>query len=314
MDKRILGKTAMPVTPVGMGTRAIGPLQLASSLVSGARLISYALEQGVNFIETCEDKITYGYVRRALEELGPSLAQGSIPRPVVAGKSLARDYEGTRRAIEDCRAALNIDQIDIFLLQDVAQPQDFGDRAAAWACLQDAKAKGVIRAAGISTRSAEAAIDAAKASELDALFAGVNHLNIKKGMASAICAAAENGAGVIATEVFGDGSAQDYIPALDYATGLSGVQSVVIDFGFKTDVDDAVAYFEGRLPKNYTPSVFQKRMFVDRAKCTGCGACVRYCTSAVFSRGDDGIEIDYESCVRCGFCLYVCPRDALMFL
>jgi len=326
MEKRTLGNSKIAVTPVGMGCRTIGPSRVGSSLASGARLISYALEQGVNFLDTAENYRTYGYVRRALEELAPAFAQNALPRPVIAGKSLAPDYEGMRRAIEDCRAALDLDQIDIFLLQEVAQLPDFENRSGAWVCLQDAKAKGYIKAAGISTHYADTVLEAAETPGMDVLFPLINYMGLgirsgsgtgtKEEMAGAIRAAAERGVGICAMGVLGGGDlARDYIQALDYATGLAGVQSVLIGFGYKEDVDAAALYFEGRLPKDYAPGVPQKRMFVDPSKCTGCGACVNYCTSKAFSPGADGIaEVNHENCVRCGFCLYVCPMNALLFL
>jgi len=80
-------------------------------------------------------------------------------------------------------------------------------------------------------------------------------------------------------------------------------------------VDDAVAYFEGRLPRDYVPDYSKKRMFVDRGDCIGCGECVRYCTSKAISYGDDGIaSVDTSKCILCGYCVPVCPTRALLFL
>jgi len=321
MKKNILGKTDIAVTPIGMGVLTIGPSQLALSLIEGSRLIRYALEQGINFLDTAEFYQTYRYIKRALRELKPS-----FPCPVIASKSLATDYDGMHRAIEDCREALGLDQIDIFLLHEVVQAPDFENRSGAWECLKEAKAKGHVKAIGVSTHHADAALEAAKTPGMDILFPLINiqGLGVRKGegagtreeMENAIRLAAENGVGVFAMKALGGGNLlREYTAALDYVTHLPGIQSVMLGFGCKKDVDDAVAYFEGKLPKDYTPDVSKKKMFIDRGDCIGCGACARYCTSKAISLGDDGIAtVNTQDCILCGYCVPVCPTRALLFL
>jgi len=319
MEKRVLGNTDIAVTPFGMGVLTIGPTQLACSLDEGARLVRYAIEQGIDFLDTAEFYQTYHYIRRAL-------SRSDLPRPVIASKSLAEDYDSMSRAIENCRIELDIDQIDIFLLHEVVQSPDFENRIGAWACLIDAKAKGLVKAIGISTHHACAAAEAVNTPGMDILFPLINFqgLGVRKGdsegtreeMEKAINAAAEAGIGVFTMKAFGGGNlVKDYVKALDYVTGLPGVQSVMIGFGCRKDVDDAVAYLEGRMPKDYTPDVSKKRMFVDRGDCIGCGSCVRYCTSMAITFGEDGIaEVDTSKCILCGYCVPVCPTRALLFL
>ena len=309
-----------------MGVLTIGPSQLACSLEEGAHLIRYAVERGIGFLDTAEFYQTYQYIKRALKTLEPSFGSGALPRPVIASKSLAQNYDDMSRAIEDCRKALDLDRIDIFLMHEVLQPPDFESREGAWSCLQDAKAKGLVKAVGISTHHADAAELAVETPGIDILFPLINFkgLGIRKGdgegtreeMASAIGAAAECGIGVFSMKAFGGGNlVRDYVKALDYVTGLKGVQSVMIGLGCKKDVDDALSYFEGRMQKDYVPDVSKKRMFIDRGDCIGCCACVRYCTSKAISYGDDGIAlVDTQKCIMCGYCVQACPTRALLFL
>ena len=326
MDKKQLGATDIFVTPVGMGVLTVGATQLALSLEEGARLVRYALEQGINFLDTAECYMTYPQIRRALDGLAPSFAQGALPRPVIASKSLACDYEGMRRAVDDCRSALDLDVIDIFLLHEVRQQPDLKDRSGAWACLQDEKAKGRVKAVGVSTHHTDVVSEAAGIPGMEILFPLINFrgLGIRKGagpgtkeeMAEAIRHASMRGAGVFAMKAFGGGNlAGDYTKALGYAASLPGVDSVMIGMGCKKDVDDAVAFFEGRLPDDFAPDVARKRMFVDRGDCEGCGACTARCTSKAIRLDDEGIAaVDSESCVLCGYCTPVCPTRALIML
>jgi len=231
-----------------------------------------------------------------------------------------------QKAIEDCRAALDLDTIDIFLLHEVMQAPDFEYRSGAWECLGDTKAKGQVKAIGISTHHADAALTAAGTPGMDILFPLINYkgFGIRSGdfegtreeMENAINAAAESGIGVFAMKVLCGGNfAGDYIEALDYAAALNGVQSVMLGMGCKRDVDDAINYFNGSLPIGYKPDISNKHMYIDKSDCLGCGACMKKCTSMAISYGKDGsAEIDTEKCINCGYCVPVCPTRALIFL
>jgi len=326
VEKKYLGNTGIEVTPVGMGVLTIGHTQLDSTLEEGAAVVRHAIESGINFFDTAEFYRTYHYIARALKDLRSSFDSGALPRPVFSSKSLASGYDGMLKAIEDCRAALDIDIIDIFLLHEVMQAPDFEMRESAWECLHDSKAKGKVKAIGISTHHADVALAAAGTPGMDILFPLINYrgFGIRKGegegtreeMETAIDAASGRGIGVYAMKVLCGGNfAGEYIESLDYATSLSGVQSVMLGMGSKRDVDDAVAYFCGRLPRDYKPDVKDKKMFVDKSDCIGCGACMEKCTSGAVIYGANGsAEIDHEKCIRCGYCVPVCPTRALIFL
>ena len=326
MKKNELGKTSIEVTPVGMGVLTVGRTQLALSLEAGARVVRYAIESGINFLDTAECYQTYQYIRRALDGLEPAFRESALPRPVIASKSLETGYEGMRRAIEDCLSALGIAKIDIFLLHEVRQPPDFEGRSGAWACLRDAKAEGLVKAIGVSTHHVDAAAEAVETPGMDILFPLINHegLGIRKGggagtreeMAAAIQAASAKGIGVFAMKAFGGGNlAGEYVKALDYVSGLPGISSVMIGMGRAKDVEDAVDYFEGRLPEGFAPDVSRKRMFVDRGDCEGCGACARRCVSGAIRIDGEGIAaIGEEACILCGYCAAVCPTRALIML
>ena len=323
---KVLGKTGIEVTPVGMGVLTVGRTQLDLPIDEGAEIVRYALKQGINFLDTAEYYETYPYIRRALEELKPELAKGVLPRPVISSKSLAADYAGMERAIEDCRRELDMDMIDIFLLHEVAEGGDFERRRGAWDCLLDAKTKGYVKAIGISTHYVGAAADAAKIYGLDVLFPIINYkgLGIRNGgapgaredMEEAIRSAAARGIGVFAMKVLGGGHlAPDYKAALDYAGGLPGVTSLMLGMGRKKDVDDAILWAKGRLPAAFAPDVTNKRIFIDRGDCEGCGACAARCTSKAIHLDNKGIAvINNEICIICGYCAPVCPTRALIYL
>ncbi|MDR3304814.1 MAG: aldo/keto reductase [Clostridiales Family XIII bacterium] len=318
MEKRSLGNTNLLITPVGMGVLTVGRTQLNLPVKDGARIVRYALERGVNFLDTAEYYETYPYIREAL--------RGTDFEPVIVSKSLVSSYGGMAKAIEDARAAIGRDVIDIFLLHEVRQAPDFENRAGARQCLIDAKAKGHVRAIGLSTHHVDAARLCAGQSEADILFPLINYKSLgirnganpgtKEDMAAAIKAAAEAGKGVFAMKAFGGGNlCADYTKAMDYVTGLPGVDSVMIGMGSESDADAAVDYCEGKLSADFRPDVGNKRMRVDQGDCEGCGACISRCTSKAIHYNENGrAEIDGTACVTCGYCAPICPvRAIIMF-
>ena len=127
MKRVILGNCGLEVSRLGMGVMPVGPNQLSLPLDEGAAVVRYALEAGIDFLDTAQYYHTYPYIKEAL--------RGGHRRPVISSKSLAPDRRGMERAIEEARLALDLDVIDIFLLHEV-RSGDFAVRIGAWEALQ----------------------------------------------------------------------------------------------------------------------------------------------------------------------------------
>ena len=52
---------------------------------------------------------------------------------------------------------------------------------------------------------------------------------------------------------------------------------------------------------------------VDRNLCINCGACIPACPSAIFSKGEHGIETTSDPCLYCFHCTAVCPTKAVRY-
>jgi aryl-alcohol dehydrogenase-like predicted oxidoreductase len=316
MKKNILGKTGIAVTPVGFGVLTVGRTQLNMPLREGAALLRYALERGVNLFDTAQYYRTYPYIREAL--------RGTNFEPVIVSKSLECSNRGMRDAIEEARRELDRDVIDAFLLHEVRHGSDLSDRRSAFEALCEAKAKGLVRAVGISTHHVDIAEKAAEIQGLDLLFALINYrgLGIRKGagsgtkeeMAAAVKKAAEAGVGVFAMKALGGGNlAGDYTAALDYVFALPGIASVVLGIGRRDEADRMVEYAEGTLDRDYRPSLHKKKIHIDRGDCEGCGACIERCPNrALRFTGHAFVDVDYALCLRCGYCAPVCPACAIV--
>lgn len=318
MNKKPLGRTGLYVTPVGFGVLTVGKTQLNYSVSEGAALLRYALDSGFNFLDTAQYYETYPYIREALKGLPFD--------PVISSKCLGSSYEDMKEAVEEARISLNRDVIDIFLLHEMGGREDFQERQGAWEYLLEAKAKGLVKAVGVSAHDVQAVEIAAGMEELDVVFPLINYrgLGIRNGngfgtkeqMAEAIRKASDNGKGVFAMKAFGGGNlAVDYKTALDYVRYLPGVDSIMMGFGYRHEIDRIIEYMEDRLDPDYRPDVSKKRMFICQGDCMGCGACMKRCSSKAIFWNQNGLaDIDPNLCVTCGYCAPVCPERAIIML
>ena len=166
MKKKTLGNTGIEVSIAGFGVLPMGPSQLALPVEEGAEIIRYALKNGINFLDTAQYYRTYPYISKALET-------GEFRDVIICSKSLCWDYDGMMEAILEAREAMNRDVIDIFLMHEVRSGQ-LDLRSGAWEALKDAKAKGLVRAIGLSTHHVDITMEAASMEDLDVVFPLIN--------------------------------------------------------------------------------------------------------------------------------------------
>ena len=316
MKKVTLGNTGIEVSIAGIGVLPMGPSQLALPVEDGAAIITYAYQKGINFIDTAQYYRAYPYIKKALEN-------SDLSDLVICSKSLSADYDGMMEAIYEAREELHRDVIDIFLMHEVRHGQ-LEERAQAWEALKDAKAKGLVRAIGLSTHHVDICMAAASIPELDVVFPLINYagLGIRKGnqfatkeeMMEAIKACHAAGKGVFSMKVFGGGGLTGhYQEALNYIFSQKEIDSVMIGFGKTAEVDDLISYLEGTMAKDYNPDVSKKKVHINHEDCEGCGACKAACPAGAIYWGENGLaEVDHEKCLTCGYCSPVCPVRAVI--
>jgi aryl-alcohol dehydrogenase-like predicted oxidoreductase/Pyruvate/2-oxoacid:ferredoxin oxidoreductase delta subunit len=318
MKHNILGNTGIKVTEVGFGVLTVGKGQMNLSIDQGAEVLRYALERGIDFLDTAQYYETYPYIRKALK--------GSNYEPVIASKCLGHTRQEMEAAIEEARRELDRDVIEIFLMHEIRNDPDWQLRAGAWEALQEAKAKGTVKAIGLSTHHVDAAAKASEIQEVDVLFPLINlqSLGIRKGsspgtreeMAAEIKKAADAGKGVFAMKVFGGGNLTgQYLDAIRYVRELEGIASLMIGFGFRHEIDRIIEVMDGTIDPDYVPDISQKRIRIDQGDCEGCGACIERCPNHAIFRNEAGLaDVDHSICLTCGYCSPVCPVRAIILL
>ena len=150
MKKKKLGNTGIEVTPIGFGVLTVGNTQLNLPVEEGANVLRYALEKGINFLDTAQYYETYPYIRQALKD--------SPYKPVICSKSLDLTYSQMEFAVGERLWKRWIWRISIsFCFTKSEQDPDWDDRAGAWRCLVEAKEKGLVKAIGVSTHHVDVA-------------------------------------------------------------------------------------------------------------------------------------------------------------
>lgn len=321
LNKVKLGNTEIYATKIGLGVLTIGNTQLNLPLEDGAEIVRYAYDKGIRLFDTAQYYQTYPYIREAFKDI--DMSSDNPERPIIASKCLDLSYEEMEFAINECLEALNIDFIDVFKLHEVRQDPDWDNRAGAWKCLCDYKKKGIVKAIGVSTHHVDVVERMADVPECDIVFPLINYagLGIRRGsepataddMAAAIQKCIDAGKCIFGMKAFGGGNLTgNYMKALNYVRDL-GVHTIMIGCGKKSEIDDLVAYAEGKLPEDYQPDVKFKKIHIDQGDCEGCGTCVERCTSrAIYMTSNGTADVDHDKCLTCGYCAPICPVRAII--
>lgn len=316
MKKYSLGKTEIKVTELCFGALPIGPLQSNISVEKGAKLIRAALERGINFIDTAEAYKTYPHIRKALE--------GYNGEVIIATKSSAETYKKMEQSIKDALESLRRSYIDIFLLHAArVTPSVFEERAGALKCLNDYKAKGVIRAIGISTHVMEIVSRVAEVKEIDIIFPIINKLGMGiidgsvDDMVKAISGAHRVGKGLYAMKALAGGHLIDQLEeSFNFVRNIKGISSIAVGMVNQKELELNLKIFNNEeIPQELLTQKIKpgKRLFI-LSFCKGCGTCIKTCPNNALSLENGKAVVDHKLCILCGYCNPVCPEFAIRLI
>jgi aryl-alcohol dehydrogenase-like predicted oxidoreductase len=167
MKKVTLGNTGLKVTEVCFGALPFGPLQKDLKPEEAAEVLSYALDLGINFVDTAQMYKTYEHIKLALVN--------RKDRPIIATKSAASSYENMESAIKEALENMGIEYIDIFHLHAARIGEEvFEERMGAIQCLKDYKSRGIVKNIGISTHNVKLVEASALNDDIDIVFPLIN--------------------------------------------------------------------------------------------------------------------------------------------
>lgn len=184
MTKKVkLGRTDLFVNPIGLGANKIGEEDKATNTEYGGKIITSAIDNGLNFIDTAR---MYG---NGLSEeiIGKTLKANKLRNEVVlATKGGDRNIDGQRvfnnspaflqDAVDQSLRRLQTDVIDLYYIHF---PDKETPKYEAIGALQRLKEAGKIRAIGVSNFSIEELKEANQDGYLDVVQDGYNLINRK---------------------------------------------------------------------------------------------------------------------------------------
>jgi len=167
VDQVTLGKTGLKLSRLGVGTGSIGgSIQRGLGPDKFNRLIRYAYDQGITYIDTSDSYKTHEMVREAIK---------GLPREklFIQSKMPGRP-EKPLEVLDRYRRELNVDYIDSLLVHCGTSKNWDEDRKRLLDAFEEAKQKKIIRAHGISCHSLPASARAAQIDWVDVNLVRIN--------------------------------------------------------------------------------------------------------------------------------------------
>lgn len=247
-----LGKSGIRTTLLGMGTGFSGGNRSSNITRAGVAepLIRTAYEKGIRYFDCADSYGTHPFTKEALKAyprdsyvLGTKIwvLQGGIPEAERPDADIV---------VDRFRKELNTDYIDIVQLHCMMSGKWTDDQKRQMDILDNLKAKGIIRAHGVSVHSFDALAAASESSWVDIIHVRINPFGVSMDskdpaqVTSIVEKMHRDGKGVIGMKLIGNGSYRndsDKIDqALKYVLGLGTVDMIIIGFETPDQIDNYI--------------------------------------------------------------------------
>lgn len=256
-----LGKTGVKICRLGFGTGSTGgSVQRGLTQEGFSRLMRYAYDRGVTYIDTADNYRTHQMIREAIKGLPRErlFIQTKMPwqKPPFV--------EAPLKELDRYRQELGVDYIDSVLIHCATTATWADDLKRMMDAFSEAKERKVIRLKGVSCHGLPALTRAAAEDWVDVHLARINpqghHMDGANGtwkeagdFAAAMPQIREmhrKGRGVIGMKLIGNGdftSPQDREKAIRYAMTCGFVDAIVIGFASPAEVDEAIVRMNAAL-------------------------------------------------------------------
>jgi predicted aldo/keto reductase-like oxidoreductase len=254
-----LGKTGVRMARLGIGTGSNGgDVQRGLGQEGFTRLIRYAVERGVTYIDTADNYRIHEMVGVAIKGLPRERLFIQTKMPWDRAPFVDKPVE----ALDRYRRELGVEYIDSLLLHCTLKHTWPADLRRMMDAFDDAKQKGVIRVKGVSCHGLPALTAATHADWVDVHLARINHRGHhmdgvdgtwkepgnQPAAMQEIRAMHAKGRGVIGMKLVGNGDftmPEDRQRALQFALTCGCVDAIVIGFKSAGEIDEAI----GRMDK-----------------------------------------------------------------
>lgn len=253
VDQVTLGKTGLKLSRLGIGTGSKGgSVQRELGADGFNRLIHYAYDQGITYIDTAENYRTHTMVREAIKDLPREKLFIQSKMPGVPEKPL--------EVLDRYRKELGIEYIDSLLTHCSITANWDDERRRVLDALEEAKDKKIIRALGVSCHSLPALTTAARLDWVDVNLVRINPQGHYMDTPAEIWDATsdnshlppvlkqikvmrQNNHGVIGMKIIGDGdftNPEDREKSIRFTMQSGLTDAVVIGFKSPAEIDEAI--------------------------------------------------------------------------
>jgi predicted aldo/keto reductase-like oxidoreductase len=253
VDQVTLGKTGLKLSRLGIGTGSnSGSVQRALGADGFNRLIHYAYDQGITYIDTAESYRTHTMVRDAIKDLPREKLFIQSKMPGVPEKPL--------EVLDRYRKELGIDYIDSLLTHCGVTANWDEERRRVLDALEEAKDKKIILSHGVSCHSLPALTKAAGLDWVDVNLVRINpqgaHIDTPAETWNAtsdtshlppvlkqIKIMRQNNHGVIGMKIIGNGDftdPNDREKSIRFTMQSGLTDAVVIGFKSPAEIDEAI--------------------------------------------------------------------------
>jgi aryl-alcohol dehydrogenase-like predicted oxidoreductase len=253
-DQVTLGRTGLKLSLLGMGTGSVGVKHSSNQVKLGqygfTRLVRFAYDKGITYFDTADQYGSHIFLREALRGLPRD-------RLFIQSKTHARTADQARADIERFREELGTDYLDTLLLhcmQSGSWPTDF---RPAMDALSEFKAKGWVRAVGVSCHGMDPLRTAVKTDWVDVDLARINPVGVKARMdgtpeevVPCLRAMHDAGKGILGMKILGEGTfktPEERLKSLRFVLGLGCVDAFVIGFEKTEQIDEIFKLIETAL-------------------------------------------------------------------
>lgn len=261
VQKVRLGASGIETTLVGFGTGVHAGNRTAhltrQDKNESLSTLMHAWDKGIRFFDCADSYGTHGLVAEAMKKMNREEITLSSKIWVRGGGIPEPERPDANIVVDRFRKELDTDYIDLVQLHCLVEENWTETQKKQMDILEDLKAKGIIRAHGVSVHSLEAMKDAAKSPWVDVIHVRINPYGIAmdkpnpEEVIAVINQMHDSGKGIIGMKLVGNGDYRDQDEKIDHAIkfvlGLESVDMVIIGFETNDQIDNYLARTENAL-------------------------------------------------------------------
>ncbi len=254
-DQVVLGKTGVKTSLVGMGTGSVGVKHSSNQVKLGeaafTRLVRHAYDSGITYFDTADQYGSHIYLRGALK---------GLPRDklFIQTKTRATTAEMARADVLRFREELGTDYLDTLLMHCMTKGSWPTDFRPVMDVLSEAKAKGWVKAVGVSCHGLDPLKAATQCDWIEVDLARINPVGGNPGrmdgtpeqVAGCLRAMHQKGKGILGMKILAEGTLktpEKQLESLRFVLGLGCVDAFVIGFEKPEQIDQIMKLVETAL-------------------------------------------------------------------